>query len=136
MRIVELTGESKKNILNDLLKRSPNNYSEYESTVNEILEDVRKNGDSALFAYTQKFDHFALNAENIRVDRKETEEAYGKLDSGLVEVMRHSAENIREFHRKQLRSGWFDTREDGSLLGVKMTPIARAGVYVPGGKAA
>ena len=109
MRIVELTGESKKNILNDLLKRSPNNYSEYESTVNEILEDVRKNGDSALFAYTQKFDHFALNAENIRVDRKETEEAYGKLDSGLVEVMRHSAENIREFHRKQLRSGWFDT---------------------------
>ena len=124
MRIVELTGESKKNILNDLLKRSPNNYSEYESTVNEILEDVRKNGDSALFAYTQKFDHFALNAENIRVDRKETEEAYGKLDSGLVEVMLHSAENIREFHRKQLRSGWFDTREDGSLLGVKMTPIA------------
>ena len=136
MRIIELTGESRKNILNDLLKRSPNHYSEYESTVSEILEEVRRNGDSALFAYTRKFDHFPLNAENIRVDRKEMQEAYGKLDGKLIEVIRRSAENIRYFHEKQLRSGWFDTKEDGSLLGMKFTPIARAGVYVPGGKAA
>ena len=95
MRIIELTGESRKNILNDLLKRSPNHYSEYESTVSEILEEVRRNGDSALFAYTRKFDHFPLNAENIRVDRKEIQEAYGKLDGKLIEVIRRSAENIR-----------------------------------------
>lgn len=136
MRIIELTKESKKNILNDLLKRSPNHYSEYESTVNEILENVRKDRDSALFAYTQKFDHFALNAENIRVTREEIEEAYGRLDTELVEVIRRSAENIRDFHKKQLRNSWFDAKEDGSLLGIKFTPIARAGVYVPGGKAA
>ena len=136
MRIIELTGESKKNLLNDLLKRSPNHYSEYENTVNEILNEVRLKGDGALFAYTQKFDRFPLNAENIRVDRTEIEEAYGRLDAGLVEVIRRSAENIRDFHRKQLRNSWFDTKEDGSLLGMKFTPIARAGVYVPGGKAA
>ncbi len=136
MRIVELTGESKKNILNDLLKRSPNHYSEYESIVNEILDEVRQNGDSALFAYTQKFDRFPLNAENIRVDRAEIEEAYGRLDAELVEVIRRSAENIRDFHKKQLRNSWFDTKEDGSLLGIKFTPVVRAGVYVPGGKAA
>ena len=136
MRIVELSRETRQNILNDLLKRSPNHYSEYESTVNEILENVRKNGDSALFAYTQKFDRFDLNAENIRVDRREIDAAYGKLDDKLVEVIRRSAENIRDYHQKQLRSSWFDTRDDGSLLGMKYTPIARAGVYVPGGKAA
>lgn len=136
MRIIKLTRESKTNLLNDLLKRSPNHYTEYEETVNSILEDVRKNGDSALFAYTQKFDHYTLNAENIRVTKEEIEAAYRSLDAGLVEVLRRSAENIRAFHKKQLRTGWFDTKEDGSLLGMKYTPIARAGVYVPGGKAA
>lgn len=136
MRVVALTPETRKNILQDLLKRSPNHYSEYENTVNEILKGVREKGDAALFEYTSKFDHFALNAENIRVTEAEIQEAYEKLDPQLVDVIRRSAENIQAFHAKQLRSGWFDTKEDGSLLGMKYTPIERTGVYVPGGKAA
>lgn len=136
MRIVALTPETRSNILNDLLKRSPNHYSEYEKTVSEILNSVREKGDQALFEYTRKFDHFDLNAGNIRVTEEEIKDAYDQLDAGLVEVIRRSAENIRSFHEKQLRSSWFDTKEDGSLLGMKYMPIRRAGVYVPGGKAA
>ncbi len=136
MRIVSLTKESKKSILDDLLKRSPNNYSQYEATVNEIIENVKKDGDRAVFDYTLKFDKFALTSENIKVSRQEIEEAYTKLDVKLVNVIRQSAENIRAFHAKQLRNSWFDSKEDGTILGMKITPIARAGVYVPGGKAA
>lgn len=136
MRIVELTESTRQNVLNDLLKRSPNNYSEYEETVSEILSDVKENGDRALFAYTQKFDKFRLTPENIRVTREEIREAYAQMDPELVEVIRRSAANIRAFHEKQLRSSWFDAREDGTILGMRITSIARAGVYVPGGKAA
>lgn len=136
MRIVKLTAETKANLLSDLLKRSPNNYSEYESTVNGILEDVRRDRDKALFDYTLKFDKYALNADNIKVTRPEIDAAYGLLDDGLVEVIRRSAENIRSFHQKQLRNSWFSPEADGTILGMKMTPVARAGVYVPGGKAA
>ncbi len=136
MRIVELTESTRQNVLNDLLKRSPNNYSQYEETVSEILSDVKENGDRALFAYTQKFDKFRLTPENILVTREEIREAYAQMDPELVEVIRRSAANIRAFHEKQLRSSWFDAREDGTILGMRITPIARAGVYVPGGKAA
>lgn len=136
MRIVKLSRETKQSILADLLKRSPNNYSQYENTVNEIIEKVRQEKDRALFDYTLKFDHFALNKDNIQVTRKEIEEAYSRLDAGLIEVIKKSAENIRSFHQKQLRNSWFDAKEDGTILGMKITPIARAGVYVPGGKAA
>ncbi len=136
MKIIELTGETKKNLLEDLLKRSPNNYSQYEATVNAIIENVKAKGDRALFDYTLQFDQFALTPENIRVTRKEVEEAYQQLETGLVEVMREAAENIRAFHVKQLRNSWFDAREDGTILGMKLTPLARVGVYVPGGKAA
>lgn len=136
MRIVELSKETKQSILNDLLKRSPNNYSQYEATVNEIIEKVKTEGDKALFDYTLKFDKFTLTPENIKVTGAEIEEAYRQLDSGLIEVIRRSAENIRAFHTKQLRNSWFDAKEDGTILGMKITPIAKAGVYVPGGKAA
>lgn len=136
MRILELSGETKKDILNHLLKRSPNNYGEYESVVHEIIHKVRTEGDKALFEYTLKFDKFALNAENIRVTKAEMEEAYASVDGELIEAIKKSAENIRAFHAKQLRSSWFDAKEDGSILGMKFTPIAKAGVYVPGGKAA
>lgn len=136
MRIITLTQESKNTILNDLLKRSPGNYGEYESAVNEILENVRTNGDSAVFGYTEKFDKFVLSAENIRVTKEEMEEAYSKLDPELIRVIRKSAENIRAFHVKQLRNSWFDPKPDGTILGMKITPISRVGVYVPGGKAA
>lgn len=136
MRIVKLTADTKANLLNDLLKRSPNNYSEYESTVNGILEAVRRDGDRALFDYTLKFDRYALNADNIKVTRAEIDEAYRLLDDGLTEIIRRSADNIRAFHQRQLRSSWFDAKEDGTILGMKLTPVERAGVYVPGGKAA
>jgi len=136
MKRLKLSNETKTNLMNDLLRRSPGSYPQYEAVVNEIIERVRRERDKALFEYTAKFDGFTLTPENIRVTRKEIEEAYQKLDSGLVEVMKHSAENIRSFHEKQKRTGWFDTKEDGSVLGIKMSPIERAGVYVPGGKAA
>ncbi|MCM1325510.1 MAG: histidinol dehydrogenase [Bacteroidales bacterium] len=136
MKILNLTNETKQNILNDLLKRSPNNYTQYETTVNEIIGRVRAEKDKAVFDYTLQFDKFALTPENIRVTKEEIAEAYEKLDKKLVEVIRQSAENIRAFHRKQLRNSWFDAGPDGTILGIKMTPIERAGVYVPGGKAA
>lgn len=136
MRIVDLTNETKKNILEDLLKRSPNSYGEYESTVNEIISNVRQNKDKALFEYTLKFDKFNLNASNIKVTKEEIDEAYTLVDPKLIEVMRHSAANIKAFHEKMLRQSWIDTKEDGSILGQRFTPIEVSGVYVPGGKAA
>lgn len=136
MRIIELNKETKANILDDLLKRSPNNYGQYEATVDEIIHNVKSRKDEAVFEYTLKFDKYALSRENIKVTRAEIEEAYTKLDPQLVEVIRKSAENIRAFHAKQLRNSWFDAREDGTILGMKITALQRVGVYVPGGKAA
>lgn len=136
MRIIKLTQETKKNILNDLLKRSPNNYGKFEATVNEILLNVRENGDQAVFEYTKKFDKFDLNADNVKVTKEEIEAAYKKLDPALIEVIKKSAENIRAFHSKQLRNSWFDAKPDGTILGMKITALEKVGVYVPGGKAA
>lgn len=136
MRIVKLTAESKKGLLEDLLQRSPNHYGQYESAVAEIIETVKKGGDEALFSYTEKFDHCKMDAAHIRVTREEIDEAYQKVDADFVEVMKKSAANIRAFHEKQLRNSWFDPKPDGTILGMKILPIAIAGVYVPGGKAA
>lgn len=136
MNVINLTEESIQGLLTDLLKRSPNNYPEYEGTVNEIIEAVREKGDEALFSYTEKFDHCALSPDTIQVTREEIDEAYTKLDEAFIRVMRQSAENIRVYHEKQLRMSWFDYKPDGTILGQKITPISRAGVYVPGGKAA
>ena len=136
MRIVKLTAESKKGLLEDLLQRSPNHYGQYESAVAEIIETVKKGGDEALFSYTEKFDHCKMDASHIRVTREEIDEAYQKVDADFVEVMKKSAANIRAFHEKQLRNSWFDPKPDGTILGMKILPIAIAGVYVPGGKAA
>lgn len=136
MRIIELTEETKKDILTDLLKRSPSNYGKYEKTVSEIVEKVKTEGDEAVFAYTKKYDNFDLTSDNIRVTREEIEEAYRQIDEKLVAVYRRAADNIRDFHVKQLRNSWFDAKPDGTILGQRVTPIERAGVYVPGGKAA
>ena len=132
MKITKLSGSTKQGILNNLLKRSPNNYSAYEKTVSEIIDRVRREGDRALFDYTLKFDGFALQPENIRVTKEEIAAAYEQL----IRVIRRSAENIRAFHARQLRNSWFDAKEDGTILGMKITAIEKAGVYVPGGKAA
>ncbi|MFU2423365.1 MAG: histidinol dehydrogenase [Bacteroides sp.] len=136
MRIVELTESTKKNLLKDLLKRSPSSYGTYEQTVSEIVNNIKENGDKAVFEYTEKFDHFALNSGNIRVTEEEIKEAYKEIPEDLIEVYRHSAANIRTFHEKQLRQSFIETRPDGSILGQRITPIEKAGVYVPGGKAA
>lgn len=136
MRIVELTEETKSNLLEKLLKRSPNSYGQYEQTVNDIIEDVRARKDEAIFEYTQKFDKCEMDASHIRITPEEIAEAYTKIDASFVEVMKHSAENIRKFHEKQLHNSWMVPEDNGTLLGQKITPIAISGVYVPGGKAA
>ena len=136
MRIVKLTNETKNNVLNDLLKRSPSSYGEYEGIVNDIIQNVRENKDAAIFEYTKNFDKCDINADNILVTSEEIKEAYTKLDADFVETMKKSAANVRDFHEKQLRQSFFTTKPDGSILGQRITPLSRAGVYVPGGKAA
>ena len=136
MRTLKLTEETQSELLGNLLNRNPGSYTEYENIVNDIIDNVRKNGDKAVFEYTLKFDKSELNASNIRVTEDEIKEAYKELDPKFVEVMKKSAKNIRVFHEKQKRNSWIDTREDGSILGQRILPIEISGVYVPGGKAA
>ncbi|MCR5604519.1 MAG: histidinol dehydrogenase [Lachnospiraceae bacterium] len=136
MRIVRLNDETRKDIMTNLLKRSPSQYSEYENTVREILDNVRSNGDRALFELTHKFDKFPLNADNIRVTEEEIDEACNSYDKELIGVMERAAENIRAYHEKQKLNSWIDTKEDGTILGQKITAVEKVGVYVPGGKAA
>ena len=136
MRIQKLDETSRKNLLEDLLKRSPNNYGQYEQGVTEILANVKANGDQALFEYTKKFDQADLNAGNIKVTDAEIEEAYALVDRKLVEIIRKSLANIRTYHEKQRQTSWFDSKPDGTILGQKVTALHRVGVYVPGGKAA
>ena len=136
MRIVTLNTESKKNILENLLKRSPNQYGEYEEKVAAIIEEVREKKDQAVFEMTERFDGCKLDASNIRVTEEEIKEAYQKIDPELLQVIRKAIINIREFHSKQKQYSWFDSTPNGTILGQKVTPIASAGVYVPGGKAA
>ena len=131
-----MTEDAKKNILEDLLKRSPNSYGKFEATVNEILENVRKNKDEAVFSYTKQFDKADINADTILVTEKEIEEAYTLVDASLVEVIRRAIVNIREYHEKQKQYSWFDSKPDGTILGQKITPLQTVGLYVPGGKAA
>lgn len=135
MRTLKLTKETIQNILTDLLKRSPNNYTLYESSVNEIIANVRANGDAAIFDYTKKFDNATVTAENVEVTETEIAEAYEQVDPKLLEVIRKAKENIRVYHEKQKQYSWFDSSIPGTILGQKVTPIAKAGVYVPGGKA-
>ena len=136
MRIIKLDESTKQNILDNLLKRSPNNYDEYTQTVNEILINVRENGDKAVFEYTKKFDGADIDASNVLVTTKELEEAYDEVDDKLIEVMRKSIANIRDFHEKQKAETWIDEKANGTKLGQKVTPLSKVGVYVPGGKAA
>lgn len=135
MRIVKLDESSRQNLLDNLLKRSPNNYDQYSDTVTEIVNRVRSEGDRALLEYTNKFDCESISEENIRVTEAEVEEAYASIDAKLVETIRKSLKNIREYHEKQRQYSWFDTTPEGTMLGQKVTPLATSGVYVPGGKA-
>ena len=136
MRIHRLDQDTKKNLLEDLLKRSPNQYSAYEKDVAKILEDVKWEGDEALFGYTARFDGAHLDAETVRVTEQEIQEAYDQVDEELLGIIRRALHNIRTYHEKQRQNSWFDSRPDGTILGQKVTALARVGVYVPGGKAA
>ena len=137
MRTIKLDEESKKDILDNLLKRSPNNYGKFSDSVNAILEDVKARRDEAIFEYTKKFDGADINADNIIVTKEEIEEAYKEVEkTGLVEIIRKALVNIRDYHQKQKQYSWFDSKPDGSILGQKVTPLEKVGVYVPGGKAA
>lgn len=136
MRKVILSENTKKDILENLLKRSPNSYGKFEASVAAILADVKEKGDEAVFDYTKRFDGADINAGNIVVTKEEIDEAYSLVDEQLVEVIRKALVNIREYHAKQKQYSWFDSTPNGTILGQKVTPLNRVGVYVPGGKAA
>lgn len=136
MKTIQLTAKTQKDLLDSLIKRSPNHYGEYEAVVAEIIANVRDKGDEAVFEYTKKFDKWDITTENIRVTEAEIEDAFAGTETEFIEVMKRSAANISDFHKKQLRNSWIETKEDGSILGQRILPIAVSGVYVPGGKAA
>ena len=136
MKIVNLSEDSIGNIVKDLLARDPGGYTEYERTVSDIIADIRKNGDKAVFEYTKKFDMWDINPDNVYVSEDEIESAYASFDKDLIRIMRKAADNIRKYHEKQLVNSWIETNDDGTILGQKITPIENVGVYVPGGKAA
>ena len=135
MRIVKLNAETKKDLLKNLLKRSPSNFSNYAETVQGIVDDVRDNGDAALFSYTKKFDKADITAENVKVTQEEIDYAYTQVSPELLDVIRKAKKNIWEYHEKQKQYSWFDSKPNGTLLGQKVTALASVGVYVPGGKA-
>ena len=135
MRTVRLSRESTKDILENLLKRSPNNYGKFETAVADILANVKAKGDEALFSYTKEFDKVEISADTIRVTEKEIQEAYEAVDASLLEVIRKALVNIRSYHEKQRQNSWFTSSPNGTMLGQKVTTLNRVGVYVPGGKA-
>ena len=135
MRIQKLDENTKKNLIEDLLQRSPNQYPEYEARVATILDAVKKEKDAAIFRFTKQFDGTEISAETIQVTEAEIQEAYESVDASLIEIIRKAKKNIKEYHEKQRQYSWFDSKSDGSLLGQKVTPLQRVGVYVPGGKA-
>lgn len=136
MKSLKVNKENTKNILNDLLKRSPNNYDAYAGKVQVILDDVKEKGDEALFGYTEKFDQCHLTADTVQVTKEEIQAAYEKVDASLVEIIRKALVNIRTYHEKQKQYSWFDSQPNGTILGQKVTALSSVGVYVPGGKAA
>ncbi len=136
MRIVNLTNETKQNLLENLLKRSTNDYGDYEAIVADIIENVKTRKEEAIFEYSLKFDKCLTTKETFQVTKAEIDAAYAEIDAQFIQVMKASAENIRAYHEKQKRNSWFDAKEDGTILGQKITPMQTVGVYVPGGKAA
>lgn len=136
MRIVNLTSETKQNLLENLLKRSTNDYGDYEAIVADIIENVKTRKEEAIFEYSLKFDKCLTTKETFQVTKAEIDAAYAEIDAQFIQVMKASAENIRVYHEKQKRNSWFDAKEDGTILGQKITPMQTVGVYVPGGKAA
>ncbi len=136
MRKLKLNKESKKDLLDTLLKRSPNHYRSYEGQVEEILNEVREKKDMALFEFTKRFDGASISAATIQVTQEEIEEAYTLVEPSLIEVIKKALVNIKAYHEKQKQYSWFDSTTQGTILGQKVTALSKVGVYVPGGKAA
>jgi len=136
MQIIELNDENREAVKKNILDRTPTQFGEQEKTVRAIIADVKENGDRALFGYTAKFDHADINEKNFEVTEEEIREAYDSVDPALIDVIRKALRNIRDFHEKQKQNSWITTTEEGTILGQKITPMQRVGVYVPGGKAA
>lgn len=135
MRTIKIDEETKKSLLEDLLKRSPNHYDSYTDTVNAVIKDVKTKGDQAVFDYTKRFDGVQINVSNIKVTKEEIKEAYELVDPNLIDVIRKAIVNIESYHAKQRQYSWFDSAPNGTILGQKVTPLEKVGVYVPGGKA-
>ena len=135
MRIVSLTKQSQEELLELLKERNPASYTSQQAAVDDIIANVREKKDAAVFLYEKQFDHCELSRESLRVSKEEIEEAYRELDPEFVEVMKRAAENIRAYHEKQKVNSWITTKEDGTILGQKVTPIEVSGCYVPGGRA-
>ena len=135
MRIVKVTKETTENILENMLRRSPTQYGQQEAVVAEIIADVRARKDQAIFDYTEKFDKAKISVENIRVTEAEIQDAYTLVDPSLLEVVKKALINIRDYHEKQKQNSWFNSTPQGTILGQKVTPMEKVGVYVPGGKA-
>ncbi len=136
MRIIALDKNARENILSDLLKRDPNNYDAYGDAVQEIVNQVKEKKDEAVFAYTKQFDGAAIDAGNVRVTEAEIKEAMEAVEPELLNIMKKAMDNIRDYHQMQVQRSWFDTKQDGVILGQKVTALESVGVYVPGGKAA
>ena len=135
MRIVDLSAELNLNEVDSLL--APDDFQQnIENTVHEIIQDVRRRGDEALCDYTKRFDEFDLTPESMRVDEEDIHRYASDADDELVEILQQAAKNIREFHNQQVEDSWEYYAGDGIRLGVRRTPIQRAGIYIPGGKAA
>ncbi len=135
MKVLKLNESTKKDVLAVLLNRSPQNTDEYEKTVRSIIQDIKENKDRALFEYTKRFDNVIIDSSDIEVTREEIKAAYEEVDDALLGIIRKALVNIRDFHKKQKKNSWFSASEKGTILGQKITPMQRAGVYVPGGKA-
>lgn len=134
MKIVRLNAQTEKELQDTLRKRSTNSFSEQQAKVDAIVADIRERGDEALFAYTERFDGVKLTEDTVTVTEAEIKEAYEKIDPELLKVIRDAIVNIRDYHMLQKRASWFETK-DGIFLGQRILPIAKVGVYVPGGRA-
>ncbi|MDY2599039.1 MAG: histidinol dehydrogenase [Lachnospiraceae bacterium] len=136
MKLVKLNDEVKKEVLKELSERSHSGNDDFTAVVDEILENVRANGDKAVFEYTKKFDGADISKDNFIVSKEEIDEAYEKVDKKLIEVIRKSLQNIKSYHERQVRQTFIDDSKPGIILGQRIIPLETVGLYVPGGKAA
>lgn len=136
INIIKYDDKEGKKLVEALLSRSQLEHGNVQEIVNDIIANIKANGDKALFEYTKKFDKFDVNKDNVLVTEEEIKEAYNQVDADLIRVIKKSAERIGAFHEKQKMNSWLEPSKNGEMLGQLIRPLQRVGVYVPGGKAA